>query len=293
MVYLEFETPQSEVIMKRISLLCILSFLMININSYAQEMNIGSFNLRYDNPRDSGNLWKYRLPNIVHLLRFHEFDILGTQEGLDHQLKALATALPEFEYYGIGRDDGINKGEFSAIFFNKNKFTLLRKGDFWLSSTPEKPGPGWDAHLNRICSWVQLENKKSRKRFYVFNVHFDHEGQIARVESSKLILRKIKEIAKQDPVVLTGDLNGDHSTACYQEIAQSGWLKDAYFNVNEPYAPNGSFNGFNSQGIRPGIIDHIFLTNHFTHLKYGILTDTYNGKFPSDHFPIWLKTALH
>ena len=278
--------------MKKILALVSFFILIMQTVINAQEMNIGTYNLRYDNPRDSGNLWKDRLPNIVKLIKFHEFDIIGTQEGLYHQLQALSSALPEFEFYGIGRDDGIAKGEFSAIFFKKDRFRLQRKGDFWLSTTPEKPGPGWDAHLNRICSWIELEEKKTKKRFYVFNVHFDHEGQVARIESSKLILRKILEIAGSAAVVLTGDFNGDHSTDCYKEIANSNLLRDSYFNVTEPYAPNGSFNGFNPQGIRPGIIDHIFLTKDFSNLKYGILTDTYNGKFPSDHFPIWLKTVL-
>jgi endonuclease/exonuclease/phosphatase family metal-dependent hydrolase len=255
-------------------------------------MTVGSYNLRYDNPRDSGNLWKDRLPNIVNLIRFHEFDLLGTQEGLEHQLNALAAAMPEYSYYGIGRDDGKTKGEFSAIFYKTEKYKMLRKGDFWLSTTPEQPGPGWDAHLNRICSWVELEDKANKKKFFAFNVHFDHEGQVARIESSKLILRKIREIAGEQPVVLTGDFNGDHQSGCYLEMAKRDFLKDSYFLVERPYAPNGSFNGFQPNNIRPGIIDHIFLSKHFQPLQYGVLTDTYQGKFPSDHFPILVKLRL-
>jgi endonuclease/exonuclease/phosphatase family metal-dependent hydrolase len=278
--------------MKHLFICTLILLFKVSTHLKAQQLAVGSYNLRYDNLRDSGNLWKDRLLPIANLIRFHEFDVVGTQEGLEHQLQALETTLPEFTYYGIGRDDGKTKGEFSAIFYKKEKFKLLQKGDFWLSTTPEKPGPGWDAHLNRICSWVQLQEKQSGKKMFVFNVHFDHEGQVARIESSKLILRKIREIAGDEPVILTGDFNGDHQSGCYLEMANSGFLKDAYFQVDKPYAPNGSFNGFNSSSIRPGIIDHIFLSRHFQPLKYGVLTDTYQGKFPSDHFPILVKLLL-
>src|SRR5687767_14639720 len=123
----------------------------------AQTLNIGTFNIRYDNPRDSGNLWKDRAPVVANLIRFHEFDIFGTQEGLKNQLDDIANALPEYSWYGIGRDDGKEKGEYSAIYYKKDKFRSLQSGTFWLSPTPEKPGPGWDARLNRVCSWLYLE----------------------------------------------------------------------------------------------------------------------------------------
>ncbi len=123
-------------------------------------------------------------------------------------------------------------------------FDLLDKGDFWLSETPEKPGPGWDARLNRICSWVKLRHKRSQKIFFVFNAHYDHQGVQARVNSSLLILDKMKSIAGRQPALLTGDLNGDHQSEWYLSIANSGWLKDTYRLAAKPYAPNGSFNNF-------------------------------------------------
>lgn len=149
----------------------------------AQKLTIGTYNIRYDNPKDTGNLWVDRAPVIASLIRFHDFDIFGTQEGYKNQLDDITTALPQYNYYGVGRDDGKDKGEHSAIFYKKDEFNLLNKGDFWLSQTPDKPGLGWDATCcNRICSWVYLQHKKSGKKFYFFNAHFDHQGVQARKE---------------------------------------------------------------------------------------------------------------
>jgi endonuclease/exonuclease/phosphatase family metal-dependent hydrolase len=259
----------------------------------AQKFTVGTFNLRYDNPRDSGNLWIDRLPRVASLIAFHDFDIVGTQEGLQHQLDGLQTLLPGYTYYGIGRDDGAFKGEHSAIFVKKDAFTIVDKGDFWLSETPSKPGFGWDARINRICSWVLLKHNISSKQFYCFNVHYDHQAVIARKESSKLILDKIKTIAGTTPVVLTGDFNGDHSSEWYQLIANSGVLLDTYKRVAAPYKPNGTFQGFGPNLNKDQVIDHIFTTPQFSVSRWGVLTDSYNGKFPSDHFPVLTQITLH
>lgn len=251
-----------------------------------QTMNIATFNLRFDNPRDSGNLWKDRAPVVSNLIRFHEFDIFGTQEGLKNQLDDIAAALPEYSWYGVARDDGKEKGEYTAIYYRKDKFRLLKSGDFWLSPTPEKPGPGWDARLNRICTWLYLEELKSKKKFYIFNTHFDHQGIEARKQSAKLILEKMKTIAGNNPVILTGDFNGDHSSEWYQAIAGSNQVVDTYKVAQHPYVNNGSFNAFGANLQHKSIIDHIFITKPFKVEKWGVLTDTYSGKFPSDHFPV-------
>ena len=253
----------------------------------AQIYRVATYNVRFANPADSGNLWNNRAPVVANLIRYHDFDIFGTQEALKNQLDDLSQALPQYERYGKGRSDGRQGGEFSAIFFKKDRFKLLRKGDFWLSETPDKPSLGWDATCcNRICSWVQLLDSKTGKKFYVFNVHFDHQGKIARVESARLMLKKINEIAGNEPVMLTGDFNGDHNSEWYLTLANSPKLKDTYKLVKDPYANNSSFNAFGTDFSSAGIIDHIFVSGHFTALKWGLLTDTYHGKYPSDHFPV-------
>jgi endonuclease/exonuclease/phosphatase family metal-dependent hydrolase len=279
----------------RLLFLIALSFLS-GLFVAAQDLRVASYNLRYINANDSinGNEWAVRSPIIAALIRFHDFDIFGTQEGYKNQLDDITVALPQYVYYGRGRDDGKDKGEHSAIFYKKDKFKLLEKGDFWLSQTPDKPSLGWDATCcNRICSWVYLQDKKTGKKFYFFNAHFDHQGVQAREESSKLILQKIKAIAGNAPALFTGDLNGSQSSDWYKAIANSGLLKDTYFQVKYPYANNASFNGFGA--TKPGnneIIDHIFISNDFIAKKWGLLTDTYHGKYPSDHFPVMAEISF-
>lgn len=267
--------------------------LLIGMATQAQQYTVGTYNLRYDNPGDTGNLWINRAPIVAALIRFHDFDVFGTQEGLLNQLNDLSNALPAYSRYGLGRDDGKDAGEHSAIFFKKDKFDLLKKGDFWLSETPDQPTLGWDAKCcKRICSWVQLKDKKSGKTFYFFNAHYDHQGVQARIESSKLVLKKIKEIAGNNPVMFTGDLNGGHETDCYKIIAASGLVKDAYTLAPQPYTNNGSFNGFGHTVKSKELIDHVFVTKQFKVMRYGVLTDTYQGKFPSDHCPVLVQVTF-
>jgi len=278
---------RKKLLLKKIALIssCILLFLCVKLT--AQDMRIATYNLRYANPKDSGNLWVDRLPVVASLINFHDFDIFGTQEVLPGLISDLQNLLPNYSWYGLGRDDGKDKGEHSAIFFKKDKFTILNKGDFWLSQTPDKPSLGWDAVCCfRICTWIKFKDVKTAKEFYFFNVHYDHQGIKAREESSKLMLQKINEIAGASPVILTGDFNGNQTSSWYLAIANSGNLTDVFKAVPNPYAFSSSFNNFNTQPRSKDIIDHIFITKHFTAKKYGILTDNYYGKFPSDHFPV-------
>lgn len=273
----------------------ILSILFVAMGACAcaQKFTVGSFNLRYDNAGDEGNRWSQRAPVAANLLRFHEFDVFGTQEGLKNQIDDLSKMLPEYAHYGLGRDDGKDAGEHSAIFYRQDKFKLLGKGDFWLSETPDKPGKGWDATCcNRICSWVYLQDLSSGKKFYYFNAHFDHEGKIARVESGKLIVKKINEIAGSSPAIFTGDLNGGQNSEWYLTLANSGLLTDTYSQVKHPYVNNSSFNAWGKHVDGYEIIDHVFVTKGFKADKWGILTDTYHGKFVSDHFPILVNVTF-
>ena len=266
--------------------LLLLLIITINFSISAQTFTVATYNLRYDNRGDSGNLWVNRAPIQANLIRFHDFDVVGIQEGLINQLEDLSKTLPQYTRYGIGRDDGKAAGEHSAIYYKKDKFKLLKSGDFWLSQTPDQPGKGWDATCcNRICSWVQLQDIASKKIFYFFNVHFDHQGVIARIESAKLMIEKIKTIAGNTPAVFTGDLNGGRNSDCYKYIANAGVIKDSYDLAGFTYENNGSFNSFRTpRGME--VIDHIFVTKQFKVKKWGILTDTYFGKYPSDHFPV-------
>jgi endonuclease/exonuclease/phosphatase family metal-dependent hydrolase len=169
---------------------------------------------------------------------------MGTQEGLHHQLQELAEQLKEYTYIGVGRDDGKQAGEYSAIFYKKNKFKLLQRGNLWLSETSDKPSKGWDAALPRICTWGQFKDNASGFSFFVFNVHFDHRGVQARKESAALIAAKVKEIAGKTPAIVTGDFNFTQKNENYNILTSAG-MRDAYEAATIRYAPNGTFNSFN------------------------------------------------
>lgn len=297
---------------------CILILLIVGVlktDIKAQQLTVATYNLRNDNPSNDdslrGNGWKQRLPIIAGLIQFHDFDIFGTQEGLFHQLGNLKDAMPEYVYTGIGRDDGKTEGEYSAIFYKRTKFKLLSHGNFWMSEITDKPNKGWDAVLPRICSWGSFQEIKTGFKFYFFNLHMDHIGVVARRKSAELVLEKIKAIAKNAPVILTGDFNVDQTSDSYAVINNSGTLKDAYELSTLKYATNGTFNDFNADNKTDSRIDHIFLSKRFKAKRYGILTDSYRApsssksekttsgnfpkevvlqkyttKLPSDHFPV-------
>lgn len=275
------------------------------------EFNVASYNIRQINSGDSaaGNGWDVRCPVVASLINFHGFDIFGTQEGFKSQLEDLRKELPGYEYIGVGRDDGKEAGEHSAIFYRTDLFDLLDHGDFWLSETPDKPGLGWDAACVRICTWGKFLHKPSGKEFMFFNLHMDHVGEVARVESAKLVKQRIKEIGGGIPAFVTGDFNVDQTTPVYSTFVGDGSLKDSYEATDFRYALNGTFNNYSSDDFTESRIDHIFTTPEVKVRKYGVLTDTYRtpddpsdvdakdapkeirvrkytARTPSDHFPV-------
>ena len=290
-------------------------WLLISFCLQAETMVVATFNIRNANGGDSinGNGWGQRCPYIAQLVQFHGFEIFGTQEGKYPQLQDLKAAMPGYDYIGVGRDDGKQAGEFSAIFYKTDRFEVLEHGDFWLSPETDHPNKGWDAALPRICTWGKFKEKNSGFEFIYFNLHMDHIGVQARSESAKLILQKVKEQPSHIPVILSGDFNVDQTNESYALLNNSGVMRDAYEMADLRYAPNGTFNGFHPDRMTTSRIDHIFLSDDFQILKYGILTDTYrtpvkesaekekNGNFPkevsmqkyearmpSDHFPVMI-----
>lgn len=290
-------------------------WLLISFCLQAETMVVATFNIRNANGGDSisGNGWGQRYPYIAQMVQFHGFEIFGTQEGKYHQLQDLKAAMPGYDYIGVGRDDGKQAGEFSAIFYKTDRFEVLEHGDFWLSPETDHPNKGWDAALPRICTWGKFKEKNSGFEFIYFNLHMDHIGVQARSESAKLILQKVKEQPSHIPVILSGDFNVDQTNESYALLNNSGVMRDAYEMADLRYAPNGTFNGFHPDRMTTSRIDHIFLSDDFQALKYGILTDTYrtpvkesaekekNGNFPkevsmqkyearmpSDHFPVMI-----
>nr|WP_262483074.1 endonuclease/exonuclease/phosphatase family protein [Bacteroides ihuae] len=255
-------------------------------------INVLSFNLRMDTPADKENAWPNRKEMVSELLQFHEADIIGTQEGFQHQLQDIASN-GTYAFVGVGRDDGKEAGEHSAIFYRKDRFTVLSKGNFWLSQTPEQPSYGWDAKIRRICSWAQLRDQRTGKTFYCFNVHYDHQAPIARLESSKLLLARIKSIAGKSPAICTGDFNAIPTDEPIAYILKDGSIKDSRsLSTTPPYGPQGTFQGFKTDAPMQNRIDYVFVTPGIQILKYGVLTDIRYGRFPSDHCPVLVKLKL-
>jgi endonuclease/exonuclease/phosphatase family metal-dependent hydrolase len=257
------------------------------------RLNVATFNLRMDTRSDSLNSWTHRKEMVKSLVRFHDFDIFGTQEGFKHQLDNILE-LGNYAYVGAGRDDGKDAGEHSAIIYKKNRFEVLQSGNFWYSETPGVPGKGWDATCcNRICSWAKFKDKQSGKAFFFFNSHYDHEGKVARRNSSILLLDSIKRIAADHPVFCTGDFNATPEQEPIQLIYADGKLKDSYQITKEPpYGTIGTFQAFSLNSPMKARIDYIWVTDGISVEKYGTLNEQQHGRFPSDHFPVMIKASF-
>ena len=255
------------------------------------QVKVMSYNIKFANEHDGENSWTNRKDFLASQLQFHEPHIFGVQEALHSQLLFLKDSLSGYEFFGKGRDDGAQKGEFSAIFFKADKFELLENGTFWLSTTPEVPGKGWDADYPRVCTFGKFKEKGSGKEFWVFNTHFDHVGVEARRNSVKLIHHKIQQLNKEGfPVVLMGDLNLEPET---EEIQ---FLRSHYRDSKEVskvvFGPEGTFNAYAFDQPVNRRIDYIFVSEGIAVEKYGVLSDSKDLRYPSDHFPVMIKLSF-
>jgi endonuclease/exonuclease/phosphatase family metal-dependent hydrolase len=257
-------------------------------------LRVMTYNIRLATTSDSINYWPNRKDRVAGLIRYHHPDLLGVQEALPVQISDLDGTLAGYTRYGVGREDGQQKGEFSAIYFRENRFKLLDSGTFWLSPEPQKPGSiGWDAAITRICSWVKLKDLNSRQVFYYFNTHFDHRGKVAREKSAELILQQIREIAGQAPVILTGDLNVPPSSSAYHTLVTNSGFQDArLISRYPPYGPTSTFSGFRVDRPMGQRIDYILVNKPVQVLQHAVLTDQQEGYYPSDHLPVVAELLL-
>ncbi|AWG27136.1 endonuclease/exonuclease/phosphatase family protein [Flavobacterium kingsejongi] len=252
----------------------------------AQTTRLMSYNLRLDVKSDGENQWSLRKDKLVGLLKFYSPDFVGVQEALPHQMHYIDSSLVTYGYIGKGRDDGKEQGEFSAIFYNKDKFKLLDNATFWLSEHPDQVSMGWDAAYKRVCTYGLFQDKATNKKFYVFNTHFDHVGDVARIKSAQLIIEKIKAINTQNlPFFLSGDFNLESDSAPIQYIASQ--LNDSKAVAELVYGPAGTFNNFEFTKPVTMRIDYIFTSKKgITVKKYAVLSNSDQCKYPSDHFPV-------
>lgn len=278
---------------KLLSLILLLVAILYSHQLLAQEESIKvmSFNIRYNNPDDGPNAWPLRKEQVVSVIRFHDVDLLGLQEAQTDQLEFLERELPEYGWCGQGRLAGGDGEEFCSIFYKKDKFELRKTITFWLSETPEvKVSKSWDSSLPRICTLALLKKKSDGRNFVFFNTHFDHRGIIAREESARLIINRMKEYGDY-PLILSGDFNCGKTSKPITLLKQS--LSETSSASKTPsYGPRWTFHGFRGLAGAAEIIDYIFVNSGFSVVRHGNLVDNIDGKFPSDHLPVLAELLI-
>lgn len=282
--------------MKRTGWLILLIFFTACIKN-PEKITVLSFNIRYDNPADGENRWSNRKPLVTDLVHSLLPDVIGMQEVTHNQLMDLSVMLPEYSWSGVGRDDGMTKGEYTAVFYKKNRFNLLDEATFWLSEIPEDTGSvSWGAQLPRIVTWIKLEDSHSDASFFVFNTHYSHISDSARTESSRLLVSKAMEIAGGYPVIVTGDFNFTNKAEGYRIITEQqqgqGMLFDAQYISQTPhFGGYSTFNGFGR--IEDGEkIDFIFVNPSFSVIRHGIYPERQGDVFISDHYPVFAELEI-
>ncbi|HET6768901.1 MAG TPA: endonuclease/exonuclease/phosphatase family protein [Chitinophagaceae bacterium] len=263
----------------------------------SQELNVMTFNIRYNTKNDSLNAWPYRKDNAASQIQFHHAHILGVQEALNEQMMDLSKSLSRYKYVGVGRDDGKTKGEYSAIFYDTVRMKIIESSTFWLSLTPEVAGSkSWDAAITRIVTWAKFQDAASKKTFFVFNTHFDHIGKEARRESARLLKQKVKDIAGKHPVIITGDFNSmpsdDPIRILVDENDADRFTDSKAISETPHYGPQGTFNAFGPKERDNEPIDFIFLKGKWKVKQHATLSQTWEGRFSSDHFPVFAKLSF-
>jgi endonuclease/exonuclease/phosphatase family metal-dependent hydrolase len=262
---------------------------MTTLFSTAQQLKVMTYNIRLDTPHDSINQWPKRTHKVYALIKKYDPDLIGLQEVLHHQLEDLLKNLPAYEHIGVGRDDGKTKGEYSAILFKKDRFKALNQNTFWLSETPEVPGSkSWDAAITRVASWGTFQDLKTNKEFLMINTHFDHIGKEARKNSAALLKQKASEIAKDFPLIITGDFNCTRQDPPYATIMDRSGIK---LTDPAPQNPPGTFCSFKVNSIQCQPIDYIFHSEGWKSEKYQVITDNDGKYYPSDHLPVMVNLS--
>jgi endonuclease/exonuclease/phosphatase family metal-dependent hydrolase len=276
--------------MKNFTLVSIL-ILLVNSHVMIAQQKYMSFNIRFDNPADGEDRWEVRKDELSNMIQKYEPDFLGIQEALPNQVEYLDSQLQNYKYIGFGRDGEGSQSESVPIFYKADRYELLKKEVFWLSETPENPSKGWDAALNRITTYGIFLNRQTRDTLHVFNTHYDHRGEKARVNSSRLLVSKIESMRLRDKkVILMGDFNSRPEEEPVKILNKA--FADAYKNSEkEPLGPYGTFNGFDPEAELDQRIDYVFVLN-FKVLSYTAVDGKRkNGRWISDHLPILVEVS--
>jgi endonuclease/exonuclease/phosphatase family metal-dependent hydrolase len=285
-------------------LLPVVAMLLVWAAAFAGQANdkpvdttVMSFNIRYAGAADGENSWDNRRYLVRRAIRDHKPAIFGVQECLWEQGTELNEAFYGYRITGVGRDDGVRAGEMCLIFTRQDRYHVLDQGFFWLSEKPETPGSkGWDAACPRIVTWVKLRDRWCNPdTLFVVNTHFDHVGAQARIEGARLLQKRVADLAGGYPVILMGDFNdsADSDSPAFRLLAEEGYkaglaLRDTWFfaGKEERMKGEGTFHGFSGEASR-GRIDWILTSGEFPGVGAGIERFHKNGRYPSDHFPVW------
>jgi endonuclease/exonuclease/phosphatase family metal-dependent hydrolase len=261
----------------------------------SEEVKLMTFNIRVDTVLDGFRRWKQRKNLVVDTIKANAADVIGLQEAEMDQVQFIQRALPQYSSYAIGRKNGRQKGETCAILYRKDRFIVLDSGTFWFSDDPANVGSkDWGALWPRICSWVHLVDRSTRSGFYVYNVHMDPLSQRSRENSTRLLTAKIASRKTQDPFIVMGDFNMERDNPAMQHLRQAGFPSarspfpgtiDAWAAVHFREPEIGTRHGFRGKTSGP-MIDHIRLCDKITPLEARVDCRDYNGKYPSDHFPV-------
>lgn len=251
----------------------------------APTIKVMSFNIRYGTANDGPDRWEVRAPRTHAVIRQERADLIGLQEALDVQIDQIASESGVYSTVGVGRDDGKRLGEFSAILYRTDRFQVLKQGTFWLSDTPDlTASKTWGNSITRICTWAQFKDSKTKKPFWLFNTHFDHQSQPSREKSSELILKRVKEISSGQPVMIMGDFNAGEDNRAIHAL-KAGGFQDSW-RVIHPSAPEpGTFNGFKSE-YGASKIDYVLVDSQWQVDDAEVVMTRYRGRWPSDHMPV-------
>lgn len=276
--------PQKLPKMKPFTLMIML-VLLVRL-AVAQDLKVMTYNIRLDVASDGPDRWDLRKHDMALMLHRENPALIGLQEAIVHQLNYLDSCMAHHTAIGVGRDDGRQGGEFSAILYDSTQLNLLQQGTFWLSETPKQVSVGWDAALPRICTWGQFERRSDGKRFWCFNTHFDHMGAVARLRSAELILTKIHELNRIDePVILMGDLNSTPDSDVVAALGKE--MTDAITIAQQPFVGNeGTFNGFDLDHEAANRIDYVFVKGFAVEQLMHLEERTAQGRQVSDHFAV-------
>lgn len=261
------------------------------------DISVISFNIRVDNAADGTNVWRNRRDAVVTMIERERPMLLGLQEAQPHQITYLSEHCPDYAWYGLGRDtgkvppatDSYAAEETMAIFWRTAELELLDKGTFWLSETPDQVSKGWDASYRRTCTWAGFRHKKSGQTCYFFNTHLDNDGKVAREESIKLLVSRMKTInSKRRVSFLTADFNSNVTDACFAPLHV--YMRDARANA----AVSDDYPSWNGSGASTGRLDHVFFSgDNCTAREFRTLRGDYGVPYISDHYPVaaWFRCS--